>query len=254
MEEARMDLHPVFFELHSGLERESPGSDANTRRAWRALGPRDGSRVLDIGCGPGPATRELLRCGAGEVAAVDLHLPYLRRLRDAAPAHGRPGAIHPLLADMTALPFADGAFDVLWAEGSIYLMGYERALTEWQRLLRPGGRAAVCDLVWLDGDPPDEVRVFWDEGYPDMTTVEVRADQAESLGWRVVDAFVLPEAAWRAYYDPLERRLDDLLARHAADADAVAALGDDRVEIDMWRRHGAFYGAAFLLLEVRDTG
>jgi SAM-dependent methyltransferase len=245
-----MDLPPVFFELHSGLDRESPGSDEATRRAWRGVGASEGARVLDVGCGPGPATLELLRCGAGEVVAVDLHPPYLRRLRDAAATHGRAGAVHPLLADMAALPFPDGSFDLLWAEGSIYLLGYERALTDWRRLLRPGGRAAVCDLVWLDADPPEELRAFWDEGYPDMTTVEVRVAQAEALGWRPVDAFVLPEAAWRAYYDPLERRLEQLLASHADDPDAVAALEGDRVEIDMWRAHGSYYGAAFVLLEV----
>ena len=205
--------------------------------------------MLDIGCGPGAAALVLLGCGVGEVAAVDLHRPYLRRLRDAASEVGRAGAIHPLLADMAALPFADGAFDVLWSEGSIYLLGYERALTEWRRLLRPGGRAAVCDLVWLEPDAPSEVRDFWAEGYPDMTTVDDRIAQSAELGWRVIDAFVLPDAAWRAYYHPVERRLEQLLSRHADDPGAVAVLEAERVEIDMWRRHGATYGAAFLLLE-----
>jgi len=244
------DLHPVFFELHSGLERESPGSDASTRRAWRGLGAPEGARVLDIGCGPGAAAMELVRCGASEVVAVDLHLPYLRRLAAGTHAQGRGSRVLPVGADMAGLPFPDAAFDVLWAEGSIYLLGYERALTAWRRLVGPGGRAAVCDVVWLDADPLDEVRAFWAEGYPDMTTVADRAAQAEALGWRVLDVIVLPSDAWRAYYDPLEHRLEQLLAQHADDADAVAALEDDRVEIDMWRRYGDSYGAAFVLLEL----
>ncbi len=249
-EETRIEFHPVFFELHSGLERESPGSDESTRRAWWGLGAPEGGRVLDIGCGPGAAAVELVRCGAGEVVAVDLHLPYLRPLATGRAAGVEGSRILPVCADMAVLPFPAAAFDVLWAEGSIYLLGYERALTAWRRLLPQGGRAAVCDLVWLDPDPPDDVRAFWAEGYPDMTTIDDRTARAEALGWRVVDAFVLPDAAWRAYYAPLERRLERLLVRCARDSDAVAALQAEQVEIDMWRRHGDSYGAAFLLLEL----
>jgi len=244
-----MDLPPVFFELHSGLDRESPGSDASTRRAWRDLGVQDGARVLDIGCGPGAATMELARVGAGGVVAVDLHLPYLRRLAEAARANRVGERVWPVCTDMSTLPFADGSFDVVWAEGSIYVVGYEVALAAWRRLLRPGGGAAVCDLVWIDSDAPPEVRRFWEEGYPDMTTVEHRTAQAETLGWRVVGAFALPEEAWTAYYGPLESRLGVLLERYAGDPDMVAVLEQEQVEIDMWRRHGASYGAAFLLLE-----
>lgn len=50
-----------------------------------------------------------------------------------------------------ALPFSPGEFDVIWAEGSIYNIGFERGLREWRQYLKPGGIIAVTECSWLSG-------------------------------------------------------------------------------------------------------
>jgi len=91
------------------------------------------ARVLDVGSGPGDASRALhARCGDAEFVALDLALPMLRRIGD--------GAITRVCGDAEALPFADGAFDLV--HSSLCLQWCNDpglAIAEFHRVLRPGG-------------------------------------------------------------------------------------------------------------------
>jgi ubiquinone/menaquinone biosynthesis C-methylase UbiE len=155
-------VHDVFFQLHSGLAREAPGSDATTRQAFALLPPLPPRpRVLDVGCGPGAQTVLLAQLTGGHVTAVDLHAPYLEVLRERAAQAGVADRVTVVQADMGALPFAPGSFDLVWAEGSAYVLGFERALHTWRPLLAAGAHLVLTEAVWLRPDPPDEVRAFW---------------------------------------------------------------------------------------------
>ncbi|MFU8816408.1 MAG: hypothetical protein ACNA7W_13745 [Pseudomonadales bacterium] len=60
------------------------------------------------------------------------------------------------------------ATDLVWCEGAAYLIGVGRALAGWREVLRPGGRLAFTEAVWLRDPAPAEVRACWDE-YPAMS-------------------------------------------------------------------------------------
>ncbi|MDY7106930.1 MAG: class I SAM-dependent methyltransferase [Actinomycetota bacterium] len=134
----------TFAALHHGLPRQAPGSDATTRLLAELARPvPDRPRVLDIGCGPGRASLVLAEHLGAVVEAIDLHEPFLDELRDAARARGLQDRISATRASMDALPFPQHHFDLVWAEGSIYLMGFDAALASWQHVLRPGGAIVV---------------------------------------------------------------------------------------------------------------
>jgi demethylmenaquinone methyltransferase/2-methoxy-6-polyprenyl-1,4-benzoquinol methylase len=122
----------------------SLGLDRGWRRATRAaLRLRPGERVLDVAAGTGVSTAELARSGATAVGC-DFSLGMLRAGR---------GRRVPLIAgDALALPFADGAFDaVTIAFGLRNVADPDRALAEFARVTRPGGRLVVCEFsrpVW----------------------------------------------------------------------------------------------------------
>ena len=119
--------------------------------------------ILDIACGPGMQTLELAARSVGPVTAIDLHAPYLAETRRRAASADLSGHICVARASMNRLPFAHGAFDALWCEGALYIMGFERGLTAWKRLLKPGGYVAVSELVLLQelGQTPPEVLAAW---------------------------------------------------------------------------------------------
>jgi hypothetical protein len=55
---------------------------------------------------------------------------------------------------MFEIDLPDASLDVLWAEGAIFIIGFERGLAEWRRLIRPGGFMAMHEMCWLRFDPP----------------------------------------------------------------------------------------------------
>ena len=84
-----MDRMGYFIELYGSLPRGGPGDNASTRRAFQAmehLPPEP--RILDLGCGPGMQTIELLRLYRGTVVALDLLPQMIARVKEAAEAAG----------------------------------------------------------------------------------------------------------------------------------------------------------------------
>ncbi|MGQ9366559.1 SAM-dependent methyltransferase [Azospirillum sp. ST 5-10] len=245
-----------FFALHDGLPRQAPGLDAATRQALRRLrahGLPEAPEALDIGCGPGRSLMVLGRDTGGRVTGIDIHPPFLgeaqRRIDDAGLGR-RLSVERRSMLETDALPA--GRFDLLWAEGSIYLAGFDAGLERWRRLLRPGGLAAVSELTWLTDSPPAGAAAFWRDAYPAMRGEAANRAAAERLGYAVLETFALPrEAWWDEYYRPLEERIAERRERHPGDAAWQAVLDAEAAEIDVWRRFGASFGYVFYLLRRR---
>jgi len=109
----------------------------NTPAFLDLLPPVDGLFGLDIGCGEGSNTRELVRLGA-RMNAIDVAPTFVRHAREAERAE--PLGIAYLVADATDLPFASGSFDFATAFMSMMDMAnHGAALREAARVLRPGG-------------------------------------------------------------------------------------------------------------------
>lgn len=247
----------IFFEVHSGLPREAPGSSESTARALAAAAQLpEAPQVLDIGCGPGAQTLDLARLlPRARITAVDAHGPFVEAAAQKAQAAGIADRVTVAVGDMRRLPYPEQRFDLLWCEGAIYIMGVRNALAAWTRLLKPGGYVGFTEAVWLTDGVPDALRDWWASGYPGMGGIAACIAQAEASGFRVVDHFVLPESDWwDHYYGPLERRLDLLRDRYAADPAALEVLAEHQREVDYFRRWSAHYGYLFVIASKPAAG
>ena len=243
-------LFDVFMEAQRGLPRQGPGDDRSTREALALCGAfPERPMVLDIGCGPGMQTVALAEAlPDAVVVAVDIHQEYLEILRRRASTAGVSERTHTVRGDMTALPVARESADLIWSEGAAYVMGVAAALAAWKLLLRPGGRLAYTELVWLRPDPPAEAAAFFADEYPAMGDMAGNLEALRTAGYEPLGHFILPDAAWwDHYYTPLESKLPALSARYAPDKAALGVVDATKREIGMRRRFPSCYGYAFFV-------
>ncbi|MFO7653857.1 MAG: class I SAM-dependent methyltransferase [Candidatus Krumholzibacteriia bacterium] len=245
-----LPLPDWFFDLFEGLPQQGPGDDESSRRALRAIpGLPARPRILDVGSGPGRQTFVLARSTSGLVTAVDSHVPFLLELRSRSARRRGAPRIRLVAGDMANLPFPAGSFDLIWSEGSIYLMGLEEGLRAWRPLLRRGGHAAVSELTWLTDQRPADAVEFWNAEYPGMADVRENLRRARAAGYVVVDHFLLPPRSWwHGFYQPLQERIHERRRRWRDMPDAQALLRAVEQEIDLLRTHPHAYGYMFYVL------
>lgn len=121
----------------------SLGQDLHWRRVAAAAADPGGAYVLDVAAGPGNVAKELIARGAREVVALDLSWNMLAE----GAARGIPD-VHFVNGDAQALPFPDATFDgVTISFGLRNVPDPERALREFARVTRPGGRVVVLEFA-----------------------------------------------------------------------------------------------------------
>jgi SAM-dependent methyltransferase len=115
-----------------------------------------GQRALDVGCGPGALTTELVRRLRVEfVSAIDPSEPFVSAARERHPG------VDVRLGSAEDLPFADQSFDGVLAQLVVHFMkDPAAALSEMARVTRPGGAVAAC--VWDHAGGQGPLSLFWD--------------------------------------------------------------------------------------------
>jgi SAM-dependent methyltransferase len=114
-----------------------------------------GTRAIDVGCGPGALTGELVaRLGESSVAAVDPSEPFVAAARERYPG------VDVRLAPAESLPFPDGSFDASLAQLVVHFMSDPvGGIREMARVVRPGGTVVAC--VWDHGGDRGPLTPFW---------------------------------------------------------------------------------------------
>jgi SAM-dependent methyltransferase len=118
-----------------------------------------GQRVLDVGCGPGALTAELVRrLGPAAVSAVDPSEPFV------AAAQERHPGVSVRRAAAEQLPFADQAFDAALAQLVVHFMADPVVgLREMARVTRKHGVIAAC--VWDHAGAQGPLSLFWEAAH-----------------------------------------------------------------------------------------
>ena len=130
------------------------GRPATDALADRVGGIDAGTRVLDVGAGLGGPARRLAQRFGCHVTALDLTADYCRVAADLNRRTGLDGLVTVVQGDALELPFPDGAFDLVWTQHvAMNIEDKPRLYRGMRRVLAPGGRLALYDVVEGDGEP-----------------------------------------------------------------------------------------------------
>lgn len=245
-----MDDYELLIDLHLQAQRQGPGSDAETLRALQLarLDPQTPLKVADIGCGTGASTLVLASHLNARITAVDLFPEFLDKLQGRARAAGLDDRISTLACSMDELPFAESEFDVLWSEGAIYNIGFEKGVSAWRRFLKPGGLLAVTEITWITGSRPSALQEHWEREYPEIDVASAKIRILEGQGYSPIGYFVLPDSCWLDhYYRPMQERFEDFLQRHDHGDQARAIVAAEEKEIALYEQHRAQYSYGMYL-------
>jgi len=177
----------------------------------------DNPRILDIGCGSGVPTLELVRLSQGEIIGIDIDQPALDEFTGRIKRTGLTDRVQAVNCSMLDMDFADERFDIIWSEGSIYAIGFERGLRAWRRFLKPGGFMMVHD---------------------EQGNVKKKLEQISDCGYQLLGYFILSaDTWWTEYFAPLEKLIGESRTRYTDDPKIIEELHQTQRELDMFKKN-----------------
>ena len=253
MNDENKSIHEFDLELicnyYSNLERQGPGSPEITIKALSFINNLSGkSLIADIGCGSGGQTMVLARHASGNITGIDLFPKFINLFNQNAEEHKLQDRVKGIVGSMDNLPFQDEELDLMWSEGAIYNIGFERGLNEWQRFLKTGGYVAVSEASWFTEERPDEIDEFWMDAYPEIDTIPNKVKQMQKAGYIPIATFILPENCWTEhFYEPQINAQKKFLEENAANKAAVEFIENQRHETQLYYKYKEYYGYVFYI-------
>jgi len=239
----------LICEYFSAIERQGPGSEDVTLKALSFIDNlTDRSQIADLGCGTGGQTMVLAQHAPGKFTGIDLAPVFIDLFNRNAERMSLNSRVQGIIGSMDALPFANEELDLIWSEGAIYNIGFERGLAEWHRFLKPGGFVAVTEACWFTGSRPAEIENFWLDAYPGIDTIPDKLLQLQQSGYVPVACFILPENCWREnFYVPQAAAQHAFLLKYAGNKTAEMLVANERRESQLYEKYSRYYGYAFFI-------
>ncbi len=239
----------LINEFFTQLERQGPGSSEET---IRALGFIDNlsnkTKIADLGCGTGAQTMVLAQNTEATITALDLFAGSIDKLNLTAAKLGLQNRVKGIVGSMDNLPFQNDEFDLIWSEGAIANIGFEKGLNHWKGFLKKDGYVAITYESWFTDERPAEIEKWWVDAVPEMSTIGHNISIMQKTGYIPVAAFTLPEKCWIDNYFILHKaRQEEFLKKHAGNKTVEDMIAFLRREADLYSKYKQYYGYVFYI-------
>ena len=200
-----------------------------THKAFRMLPKLDNPRILDVGCGSGIPTMELSRLSRGIVLGIDIDQPALDRFTTRIKRMRLTDSVQAVKYSMVDMDFPAESYDIIWAEGSIYAIGFQKGLRQWKQFLKPGGFMVVHD---------------------EKGNVDEKLHQISDCGYELIGYFLLSEEDWGAeYFAPLEKLICETRKRYTDNPKILEELRHAQGELDWFKKNPQHSSSAYFVMK-----
>jgi SAM-dependent methyltransferase len=239
----------LICEYFSSIDRQGPGSPEMTLKALSFTGIlTPDSHIADLGCGTGGQTMTLARTTPAKITGIDLFPTFIDLFNANAKRLNVDDRVRGIAGSMDDLPFMDEELDLIWSEGAIYNIGFEKGLNYWRRFLKPGGYVAVTEASWFTDERPEEIETFWNNAYPGIDTIAGKLAVLQKSGYIPVASFILPENCWTEhFYIPQVRAQEIFLRKHRGNKTAEELVENERHEARLYAGYKDYYGYVFYI-------
>lgn len=246
-------IHEIDFalinEFFTELERQGPGSPEETIRALGFIGNLSNkTKIADLGCGTGFQTMVLAQNTEAAITALDLYAGSIDKLNATATKLGLQDRVKGIVGSMDNLPFQNEEFDLIWSEGAIANIGFEKGLNHWRRFLKKDGYVAVTYESWYTDERPAEIEKWWLDAVPEISTIGHNISIMQKTGYIPIAAFTLPERCWiDNYFVPQKARQEEFLKKYAGNKAVEDMIAFMRREADLYSKYKQYYGYVFYI-------
>jgi ubiquinone/menaquinone biosynthesis C-methylase UbiE len=205
-----LEVGNITAEQLEGLDQFHSRGLAATVDMARDLNPGPEDQILDIGSGLGGPSRYLARTYGSRVTGIDLSDSFVDAAEFLAERAGLSRDVAYQQADALELPFMDEQFDIVWTQHvAMNIADRSRFYGEAHRVLRPGGRMAIYDVLHSHGGPLI-YPVPWarDESTSFVMTPEGMREVLEKTGF-AVESWIDRTADARLWFEELAKRQEE---------------------------------------------
>lgn len=249
MENKEITEFDLLIESHLDLTRQGPGSDEMTLKALSFVDNlSENSKIADIGCGTGSQTMALAKKLGCQITGIDMIEAFINVFNQNAEKINLSDKVKGVTGDAFELPFEKESLDLIWSEGMIDSIGFEKALTYWNEFLKKDGYVAVTSPSWLTEERPADLAKFWTDAGSGLYSVEENIKAMQKSGYRFISAFTLPEKCWvQNYYIPRSVAENELPKKYPNNEVVSRYIKDMQYEIELYEKYKKIYGYVFYI-------
>lgn len=178
-----------------------PGGIELTLEAEHHLNINPDTKLLSVACGTGELECYLAQKYGCTIIGIDINERFIARAQKKAATLGLDSLVQFRIGDGNSHEFGGEMFDIVFCSGALCEF-FDNGLAEFHRVLKPGGRATIIDVIWKSGQVPIYVEQCWTEGTAKILTLGGNCRAFASQGFKVLFSQAYDKPSWwEAYYD-----------------------------------------------------
>jgi len=184
----------------------------------------------------------------GNITGLDLSPDFINIFNENSRKLNLQDRVKGIVGSMDKLPFQNDEFDLIWSEGAIAGIGFEKGLNHWKNFLRKDGYVAITYETWFTDERPEEIEKWWLEYVPEIKTIGQNILIMQKAGYVPIATFILSENCWiKNYFEAQKPVQEEIIKKYAGNKDVEDFIKNNLYEEELYLKYKQYYGYVFYI-------